>query len=45
MLTAVDVQRVEKLLNNRPRKALNYHSPNEVFAKLTAPPENYVFYM
>jgi IS30 family transposase len=40
-LTAIDVQRVEDLLNNRPRKALNYHSPNEVFAKLTAPPENY----
>ena len=45
MLTAVDVQRVEKLLNNRPRKALNYHSPNEVFAKLTAPPENYALGM
>ena len=44
-LTAVDVQRVENLLNNRPRKALNYHSPNEVFAKLTAPPENYAFDM
>jgi IS30 family transposase len=40
-LTAKDVQRVEDLLNNRPRKALNYHSPNEVFAKLTAPPQNY----
>ena len=35
-LTAKDVQRVEDLLNNRPRKALNYRSPNEVFAKLTA---------
>ena len=44
-LTAVDVQRVENLLNNRPRKALNYHSPNEVFAKLTAPPENYALGM
>ena len=32
-----DVQRVEELLNNRPRKALNYHSTNEVFAKPTAP--------
>jgi IS30 family transposase len=41
----VDVQRVENLLNNRPRKALNYHSPNEVFAKLTAPPENYALGM
>ena len=44
-LTAVDVQRVENLLNNRPRKALNYHSPNEVFTKLTAPPENYALGM
>jgi len=44
-LTATDVQRVEDLLNNRPRKALNYHSPNEVFAKLTAPPENYALGM
>ena len=44
-LTAADVQRVENLLNNRPRKALNYHSPNEVFAKLTAPPENYALGM
>lgn len=40
-LKASDVQRVEDLLNNRPRKALNYHSPNEVFAKLTDPLENY----
>ena len=44
-LTATDVQRVEDLLNNRPRKALNYYSPNEVFAKLTAPPENYALGM
>jgi len=41
----IDVQRVEDLLNNRPRKALNYHSTNEVFAKLTDPPENYAFGM
>lgn len=34
-LTVMDVQRMEDLLNNRPRKALNYHSPNEVFAKLS----------
>ncbi len=40
-LTATDVQRVEDLLNNRPRKTLNYHSPNEVFDNLTAPPRNY----
>ncbi len=44
-LTAADVQRVEDLLNNRPRKALNYHTPNEVFDKLTAPPENYALGM
>jgi IS30 family transposase len=44
-LTETDVQRVEDLLNNRPRKALNYHSPNEVFAKLTAQPENYALGM
>jgi IS30 family transposase len=44
-LTAIDVQRVEDLLNNRPRKALNYHSTNEVFAKLTDPPENYALGM
>jgi IS30 family transposase len=44
-LTAKDVQRVEDLLNNRPRKALNYHSPNEVFAKLTASPQNYTLGM
>ena len=44
-LTASDVQRVEDLLNNRPRKALNFHSPNEVFDKLTAPLENYALGM
>jgi IS30 family transposase len=44
-LTAIEVQRVEDLLNNRPRKALNYHSTNEVFAKLTDPPENYALGM
>jgi len=44
-LTTTDVQRVEDLLNNRPRKTLNYHSPNEVFAKLTAPSENYALGM
>jgi IS30 family transposase len=36
---------VEDLLNNRPRKALNYHSTNEVFAKLTGLPENYALGM
>ena len=44
-LTVIDVQRVEDLLNNRPRKALNYHSINEVFAKLTDPPKNYALGM
>jgi hypothetical protein len=44
-ITAIDVQRVEDLLNNRPRKALNYHSNNEVFAKLTDPLENYALGM
>ena len=44
-LTASDVQRVEDLLNNRPRKALNFYSPNEVFDKLTASLENYALGM
>jgi IS30 family transposase len=35
-ITHADVQRVENLLNNRPRKTLGYFSPNEVFSKLTA---------
>ena len=30
-----DVQNVENLLNNRPRKTLNYQTPREVFSKLT----------
>jgi IS30 family transposase len=34
-ITAEDVQKVEDLLNNRPRKTLNYQTPNEVFARLT----------
>lgn len=44
-LTSADVQRVEDLLNNRPRKTLNYHSPNEVFAKLTDTTLNYALGM
>jgi IS30 family transposase len=44
-LTATDVQRVENLLNNHPRKTLNYHSPNEVLAKLTVSPKNYALGM
>jgi|TARA_B110000046_G_C12615886_1_gene242778 IS30 family transposase len=35
--TAADVQRVRNSLNNRSRKALNYHPHDVVFAKLTAP--------
>lgn len=35
-LTNADVQRVEDLLNNRPRKTLGFRSPNEVFAQLAA---------
>ena len=44
-LTAADLQRVEDLLNNRTRKAHNYHSPKEVLAKPTATPKNYVLGM
>jgi len=44
-LTKTDVPRGEGLPNNRSRKALNYHSSNEVFAKLTEPPGNYALGM
>jgi IS30 family transposase len=44
-LNATDVKRVGDLINNRPRKALNYQSPNEGFVKLTAPPEKYALGM
>ena len=44
-LTAADLQRVEDLLNNRTRKAHNYHSPKEVLDKPTATPKNYVLGM
>jgi len=40
-ITEADVQKVEGLLNNRPRKTLNYQTPNEVFATLTAKVQNY----
>jgi IS30 family transposase len=33
-ITNINLQRVEDLLNNRPRKRLGYRSPNEVFAQL-----------
>jgi len=32
-ITATDINRIEKLLNNRPRKCLNYQTPYEVFRK------------
>lgn len=32
-ITDADVERVEELLNNRPRKTLGYRTPNEVFFK------------
>ena len=32
-ISDTDVQRVEELLNNRPRKTLGYRTPNEVFFK------------
>jgi IS30 family transposase len=32
-ITEVELQRVEELLNNRPRKTLGYRTPNEVFFK------------
>ena len=32
-ITDKDLQRVEDLLNNRPRKTLGYRTPNEVFFK------------
>jgi IS30 family transposase len=34
-LTQDEVQRVEDLLNSRPRKTLNFRTPNEVFLELT----------
>ena len=34
-ITQQDVLHVENLLNNRPRKNLNYQTPNEVFSRLT----------
>lgn len=40
-ITEQDVQKVENLLNNRPRKTLNYYTPNEVFARIT---DNNKFY-
>lgn len=33
-----DVERVQNLLNSRPRKTLNFKSPNEVFSTAKSPP-------
>jgi IS30 family transposase len=35
-----DVERVQNLLNSRPRKALGFQSPNEVFFAVKSPPPN-----
>ena len=35
-VTVQEVDRIQTLLNNRPRKVLNYQTPNEVFFKSTA---------
>ncbi len=40
-LTRQDVKRVEYLLNTRPRKALNYRTPLEVFEAATGKYLNY----
>jgi IS30 family transposase len=34
-MTAADIQKVEDLLNHRPRKRLGYLTPYEAFQKLT----------
>jgi|TARA_B110000037_G_scaffold136797_1_gene154873 transposase, IS30 family len=44
-LTAAGLPLVEDLLNNRTRKADNYHSPKEVLVKPTAKSKNYVLGM
>lgn len=31
LIPATEISRLENLINNRPRKCLNYHTPNEVF--------------
>jgi len=40
-ITPANLLRVEDLLDNRPRKTLNYNSPNEVFDRLTVTPQGY----
>jgi IS30 family transposase len=39
-VTAEDVERVQNLLNSRPRKTLDFQSPNEVFFAVKSPPPN-----
>jgi transposase, IS30 family len=39
-VTAEDVERVQNLLNSRPRKTLGFQSPNEVFFAVKSPPPN-----
>jgi len=42
-LTHEQVQMVEYLLNNRPRKTLNYKTPHEIFLQITGLNLNYAF--
>ena len=35
-LSELDILRVEKLLNNRPRKSLNLETPQEAFDRLSS---------
>ena len=40
-----DLARAEKLLNNRPRKILNWQTPHRVFAHVNRPGESGDFLM
>jgi len=44
-ITKKQVQKVEDLLNNRPRKTLNYLTPNETFALATNHTHNYALHV
>ena len=35
-ITDIELQKVQELLNDRPRKVLNFYTPNEVFTKIVA---------
>jgi IS30 family transposase len=39
-VTSEEVERVQNLLNSRPRKTLGFQSPNEVFFAVKSPPPN-----